>query len=119
MFSKTGTSYKAYPLLSVKNFEITYKDDTVFAQNLFLRLTGLADKNKFKLSVKESDMPSDFVTLKAYIFPYINFVWLGLIIMVAGITVSIMRRVKAKPLVAALALVAITAGLFYMFLLAN
>ncbi|MEO6454159.1 MAG: cytochrome c biogenesis protein CcsA [Ginsengibacter sp.] len=119
VFGNTGTSYKAYPLLFIKNFEIAYKDDTVFSQNLFLRLTGLTDKNKFKLTVKESDIPADFVTLKAYIFPYINFVWLGLIIMVAGITLSLMKRVKAKPLVAALALVAITAGLFYMFLLAN
>lgn len=119
VFSKTGTSYKAYPLLQVKNLDLNYTDDTVFSQNLFLRLTGLADVNKFKLSVKESDMPPDFVTLKAYVFPYINFVWLGLIIMVAGIIVSLMRRVKANPLLAALVLIAITGGLFYMFLLAN
>ncbi|MEO6327942.1 MAG: cytochrome c biogenesis protein CcsA [Ginsengibacter sp.] len=119
VFNKGGTSYKAYPLLFVKNLEIAYRDDTVFSQNLFLRLTGLANNNKFKLSVKESDIPADFVTLKAYVFPYINFVWFGLIIMVAGIILSLVRRVKASPLAAALVLTAITAGLFYMFLLAN
>ncbi len=119
VFAKTRSSYKAYPLLSIKNFEITYKDDTVFAQNLFLRLTGITDKNEFKISVKESDIPSDFVTLKAYIFPYINFVWLGLIIMVAGIGLSLIKRVKAKSFAVLLALAVITAGLFYMFMLAN
>jgi len=119
VYSNDGTSYKAYPLLAIKNFEVTYTDDTVFARNLYLKLAGLSDKNKFKIAVKESDMPSDFVTLKAYVFPYINFVWLGLIIMVAGILLSILRRVKAKPFVSALVLIAISAGLFYMFLLAN
>ena len=119
VFSHDSTSYKAYPALSIKNFEITYQDDTVFTQNLFLKLAGLTDKNKFKIAVKESNIPSDFVTLKAYIFPFINFVWLGLIIMTSGFLVSLLRRVKAKPLVAASCLFVVAAALFYMFLLAN
>jgi cytochrome c-type biogenesis protein CcmF len=119
VFSQDSSSYKAYPLLSIKNFEVAYTDDTVFAQNLYLRLAGLTDKNKFKIAVKESEIQSDFVTLKAYIFPYINLVWAGLIIMAAGFVVSILRRAKAKPLVSALSLLVITVLLFYMFLLAN
>ena len=119
VFSKDSTSYKAYPVLSINNFEINYKDDTVFAQNLYLKLVGITQQNKFKIAVKESDIPADFLTLKAYVFPYINLVWLGLIIMAAGFIVSIIRRAKVKPLFAAAALIAVTAGLFYMFLLAN
>ncbi len=119
VFSNDGVSYKAYPLLAIKNFEVTYKDDTVFAKNLYLKLVGLSDKNKFKIALKESEIPSDFVTLKAYVFPYINFVWLGLIIMSAGFMLSLLRRAKAKPMVAALFLISVSAALFYMFLLAN
>jgi cytochrome c-type biogenesis protein CcmF len=119
VYSNDGTSYKAYPLLAIKNLEVTFQDDTVYAKNLYLKLAGMSDKNKFKIAVKESDVPSDFVTLKAYVFPYINFVWLGLIIMAAGIILSLLKRVKAKPLVAALVLLGVSAGLFYMFLLAN
>jgi len=48
VYSNDGTSYKAYPLLAIKNFEVTYTDDTVFARNLYLKLAGLSDKNKFK-----------------------------------------------------------------------
>jgi cytochrome c-type biogenesis protein CcmF len=119
VFTNEGTSYKAYPLLAIKNYEVTYRDDTVFAKNLFLKLVGLSDRGKFKIAVKESGLPSDFVTLKAYVFPYINFVWLGLIIMASGIILSLLKRVKAKPVIAALVLLAISAGLFYMFLFAN
>jgi hypothetical protein len=39
--------------------------------------------------------------------------------MAAGFIVSLSRRAKIKPLFAAVALIAVTAGLFYMFLIAN
>ena len=119
VYSKEGTSYRAYPLLSINNFEVNYKDDTVFTQNLYLKLSGITQQNKFKIAVKESDIPADYLTIKAYVFPYINLVWLGLIIMAAGFIVSLSRRVNAKPFVTAIALIAVVSGLFYMFLLAN
>ena len=119
VYSNDSTSYKAYPALTINNFEVNYVDDTVFAKNLYLKLAGLNQDGKFKIAVKESDIPADFLTLKAYIFPYINLVWLGLIIMAAGFIVTIARRAKLKPLYTAVALIAVTAGLFYMFLLAN
>jgi cytochrome c-type biogenesis protein CcmF len=119
VYSKDSTSYKAYPLLSINNFEVNYKDDTVFAKNLYLKLAGITQDGKFKIAVKESDIPADFLTLKAYVFPYINLVWIGLIIMAAGFIVSIGKRTKIKPLFIGIALLAVTAGLFYMFLLAN
>ncbi len=119
VFNKDSMSHKAYPLLSINNLEINYTDDTVFSQNLYFRFAGLAEKNRFKIALKESETPADFLTLKAYVFPYINFVWLGLIIMAAGFVVAFMQKVKAKPAVALITLIAIVAGLFYMFLIAN
>ncbi|MGI8581759.1 MAG: cytochrome c biogenesis protein CcsA [Chitinophagaceae bacterium] len=119
VYSKDSTSYKAYPVLSINNFEVNYRDDTVFAKNLYLKMAGITQDEKFKIAVKESDIPADFLTLKAYLFPYINLVWLGLIIMAAGFIVSLIRRAKIKPLFAAVALIAVIGGLFYMFLLAN
>jgi Cytochrome c biogenesis factor len=116
---KDGTTRKAYPVLTISNGEIQYQDDTVFAQNLYLKLAGITDKNKFKIAIKESDVPADFVTLKAYVFPYINFVWLGLILMAAGFITSIIRRAKVNPAIGLAILVALTGALFYMFLIAN
>ena len=119
VYSNDSTSYKAYPLLSINNFEVNYQDDTVFAKNIYLKLAGITQDGKFKIAVKESDVPAEFLTLKAYVFPYINLVWVGLIIMAAGFIVSIARRAKIKSLYAGIVLIAVTAALFYMFLLAN
>ena len=119
IFTKAGTSYKAYPLLSIHNYDVVYKDDTVFSQNLFLRLVGLTNQNKFKIALKESEVPAAYVTVKAYVFPFINLVWIGLILMASGFITSIIRRAKAKPILGAIALILVLAGLFYMFLIAS
>ena len=65
------------------------------------------------------DTMIDFVTLKAYIFPYINLVWIGLIIMAIGLVMSMVRRADLSKTTGAVVLIIAAAALFYMFLLAN
>ncbi|MEP6948598.1 MAG: cytochrome c biogenesis protein CcsA [Ginsengibacter sp.] len=119
VYSRDSTKYKAWPALAIINRQINYIDDTVVRQNLYINLAGVATNRKFKIGVKESDTLTDFITLKAYIFPYINLVWAGLLIMACGFIVSIGRRVKAANYITALSVIVVLAGLFYMFLVAN
>jgi cytochrome c-type biogenesis protein CcmF len=119
LVSKEGMHYPARPLIQVEGEGLKQVDDTVYAQNMFLRFEGVTDSMKVKIGVKESDKIIDFVTLKAYIFPYINLVWSGLIIMAIGLIMSAIRRAKLSTVYAAVILVAAGAALFYMFLLAN
>jgi cytochrome c-type biogenesis protein CcmF len=87
---------------------------------LYIKFAGItADQKKLKIGVKESDKMIDFVTLKAYIFPYINLVWIGLVVMAFGLIMSMIQRAKLSSKIGALALILVAAGLFYMFLLAN
>ena len=119
VYNKDSTSQKAYPALTINNQQIGFIDDTLTRQNLYLRLAGLATDKKFKIGVKESEISSDFITLKAYVFPYINLVWAGLLIMACGFIVSIGRRTKAANSVTALSVIVVLTGLIYMFLIAN
>jgi len=119
VYSKDSTRRKAYPALTISNQQIHYIDDTVVTQNLYLNLAGLSNNKKFKIGVKESETPADFITLKAYVFPYINLVWAGLLIMAGGFIVSIGRRTKAANYITVLSVILVLAGLFYMFLIAN
>ena len=119
VISKDSMRYKALPLIKVDSFGISQVDDTVFAQNLYVRFLGVSDNKKIKIGVKESDKLIDFVTVKAYVFPYINLVWLGLIIMALGLVMSMIKRgTFSKPQAAGILIFA-AAALFYMFLLAN
>lgn len=120
IISKDNMHYHASPLIQVNKYEMMEAvDDTVYAQNLFLKFENVGQGKKIKLGVKESDRPIDYVTVKSYIFPYINLVWLGLIIMAIGIIMSMIKRAGYSPLRSAVTFIAVAIALFYMFLLAN
>ncbi|MEZ5028482.1 MAG: hypothetical protein R2765_06810 [Ferruginibacter sp.] len=119
LVSKDSMHYKAMPAIQVDEFGVNQIDDTVYAQNLYLKFAGVTDNHKIKLGFKESDKLIEYITLKAYVFPYINLVWLGLVIMAIGIIMSAVKRAKLSTFYAAVVLIVAGAGLFYMFLLAN
>ena len=119
VYGQDSTKRKAYPALTINNQQINFIDDTLLRQNLYLKLEGLASNDKFKIGIKESDTLTDFITLKAYVFPYINLVWIGLLIMACGFIVSIGQRTKAANYITALSVILVLSGLFYMFLIAN
>ena len=117
--SNDSIKYSSMPLIEVDSLGIVHKDDTLYAQNLFLRFAGVGKNHNIKLGIKESDRLIDFVTVKTFVFPYINLVWLGLIIMAIGMMVSMVRRGKFSPAQTAVTLVLISCALVYMFLFAN
>ena len=120
IYSKDSSRYKASPMIFIDSLGINQVDDTLYAQNLFFKFAGVStDQKKLKIGVKESDRVIDFVTLKAYIFPYINLVWIGLILMAVGIIMSLIKRLNLTKTSGALVLVFTAIALFYMFLLAN
>ena len=118
-YSKDSMKYKARPLIQVDEIGVVQTDDTVYAQNLFVKFEGVGEGRKVKIGVRESESPIDFVTVKAFIFPYIIFVWLGLIIMAIGILMSMIRRAGISTSVSAAILIFAAVALSYMFLFAN
>ncbi|MEO6220845.1 MAG: cytochrome c biogenesis protein CcsA [Ginsengibacter sp.] len=119
VYGQDSTKHKAYPALTISNQQINFIDDTIISQNLYLNLSGLVNNEKFKIALKESEKLTQFITLKAYVFPYINLVWAGLLIMACGFIVSITRRLKAANYITVLSVSLVLAALFYIFLIAN
>lgn len=118
--SKDSIRYRAMPAILIDSFGlVNHLDDTIYAQNLFVRFTGVADSAKIKLGLRLSDQPIDFITVKAFVFPYINLVWLGLIIMGIGVTLSMLKRAGWAKSLSLIVLFLVSLGLFYMFLFAN
>ena len=119
VISKEAVRYAAMPLIEVDSLGVMHKDDTLYAQNLYLRFAGVSDNHNIKLGIKVSDKLIDFVTVKTYVFPYVNLVWLGLIIMAMGLVMSMVKRGKFSNPQAAVVLILISCALIYMFLFAN
>jgi len=96
VISKEGNRFGAQPLLQVKDGRIITVADTIMAQSLILQFTQVKDQAKgvLELGVRETSSVLDFVTLKAYEFPFINVLWIGVLVMVIGFVMSIVQRVK-------------------------
>ncbi len=118
-YSHEGTSYKLYPGLTISNMTIDFIDDTSITQNLFVRFSGISNDGKFKIGTKEHDIPTEFIAVKTYIFPFINLVWMGLVIMVAGFLVAMLHRASAPKWMAMVSMIAVTAAMIFLFLFAN
>jgi cytochrome c-type biogenesis protein CcmF len=95
VLSNNGTGYVAEPSFKVINNTKFDKVDSVIAQNLAFVFAGVNNENKkVIIGVKESDAITDFVTMKIYEFPFINAVWAGTLLIVAGFMISVVHRIK-------------------------
>ena len=94
VFTKEQQKLTAKPVYFVQNNSAQYILDTLYSQGLAIGLTRIADDKHLEISVKESSRLAPFLALKVLQFPFINLVWLGTLLMIAGFVMSIVRRVK-------------------------
>ena len=89
-YNATYTTDKAL-LISKDGLSQSYPD-TVFAEGLVLKLNKV-EGNKVEAGIKDSNSIMKYITLKAYKFPMINLLWVGVIITVIGTIMSMTRRI--------------------------
>ncbi len=93
------TSYTAEPLLITQKGTSFAMPDTVTSESLILRINSIGDDGtSADIGVKESNAILEYVTLKAYKFPFINVLWIGIIITAIGIIISMVRRIQLNRL---------------------
>ncbi len=92
--SVDGSRFQAKPVYYVKDNRSHFVLDTLFSQGLAVGLSRVVDSEKVEISIKESSKLAPFVALKVLQFPLINFVWFGVILMMVGFVMSIVRRIS-------------------------
>jgi cytochrome c-type biogenesis protein CcmF len=93
VYAKDSSKYKAEPILIIRNNNLIPVTDTVISQSLEMGFVG-ADADGVKLAVKESNAILQYITLKAYQFPGINILWLGIIITVFGFMLAMVNHIQ-------------------------
>ncbi|MBN9295958.1 MAG: cytochrome c biogenesis protein CcsA [Filimonas sp.] len=98
--SKEGSRYPVTPAIAISADHKSFRNmpDTVVAQGLILQFNKLVDEKagKFEIGMKEDKGANDLLTLKVYEFPFINVLWIGVIIMFIGFLMSIQQRIKKR-----------------------
>jgi cytochrome c-type biogenesis protein CcmF len=88
--------YKAEPLFVIQNYSIMTREATVDELGLkfvFEKVNPANGKITIEASEKKSNR-KDFVIMKAIIFPGINILWLGCLLMITGSLISLKKRIN-------------------------
>ncbi|MFB6457310.1 cytochrome c biogenesis protein CcsA [Chitinophaga sp. Hz27] len=96
VYTQTDDHFNLQPVYLIRDSAYQYSiEDTLAPLALQVRFSKIMPaENKVQIKVKEADSSSDYVIMKALVFPYINVLWLGVIVMVAGTFISIVYRVR-------------------------
>ncbi|MBC7949336.1 MAG: cytochrome c biogenesis protein CcsA [Chitinophagaceae bacterium] len=87
------TTYTSEPLLIERKGNRFAQPDTIMSESIVLRVGDVVD-GRANIGIKESNAVLEYVTLKAYKFPYINVLWWGIVITALGILMSMVRRIR-------------------------
>jgi len=88
--------YKAYPKYIIKNDLVIPEGDEIDKLGLKFVFWKINPENgtvEITMSEKLSNS-KDFIVMEAYVFPYINILWLGCLIMAAGTVIAIIERIR-------------------------
>lgn len=94
VFSKTGSIFSIAPKLAIAKGNVLALPDTLVQESLVLQLQQVNPDNSIVLGSKESGAVMDYITMKAYKFPFINLLWAGVVITAIGIIISMVRRIR-------------------------
>ena len=97
IFPMTGKDYMVEPLYLIQGGQAMSINDKVDELGLIFRLTKIIpDQNKVQIDIAEIKPEQQYIVMKAQVFPFINLVWLGIIMTVAGFLVSLFRVFQKK-----------------------
>jgi cytochrome c-type biogenesis protein CcmF len=93
-YDEYGRTYVAKPKYVIRNNSVVPQDDEIKALGLrftFWKINPELGSIEITLSEKVGNT-KDFIVMEAYLFPYINVLWLGCVVMAIGTIISIIER---------------------------
>lgn len=99
LIGKNGKHYFAEPIYYIRTAQQVNTEENIAAEveelGITLRFLKIDPKaGKVTLEALEREKPMDFIIMKAVIFPYINLVWIGSLLMFVGFIVSLSSRYR-------------------------
>ena len=94
--SKEGLQYSSKPGILLEGLNMEQRLDTIKAQNLVLSFNKVVSQEEgvLEIGIKESSSLTNLITLKVYEFPFINVLWLGVVVMTIGFMMSMLQRIR-------------------------
>ncbi|MFT6166300.1 MAG: cytochrome c-type biogenesis protein CcmF [Vicingaceae bacterium] len=93
-----GEHYEVRPIMVIRGNNIFSISSEIEALGLKFGFAGIdPDTEKLKILLAEKNKNSgDFVIMQALVFPYINVLWIGIIVMVLGSLLAAWNRIRSN-----------------------
>ena len=79
----------------IKDGQLSREDGIIEPMNIKLSFQGVSDKSDaIMLGIFEKK--SDYIVLKAIVFPWMNVLWAGFVIMLSGLSIAFLKRITDK-----------------------
>ncbi|MFZ9418022.1 MAG: cytochrome c biogenesis protein CcsA [Sediminibacterium sp.] len=94
--SKEGLQYSSKPGIVLEGLNMEQELDTIKAQNLVISFNKVVSQEEgvLEIGIKESKSLTNLITLKVYEFPFINVLWIGVVVMTIGFMMSMFQRIR-------------------------
>lgn len=90
-----GTTFVSKPIYLIRDRTAVAIEDEVKELGATLRVEKIIPETQhLVIGVKQKDSDSDFIIMRAIIFPYINVLWLGALTMAFGVLISLLKRYR-------------------------
>lgn len=93
-----GSAYKAMPIMVIRGNSIFSIADDIDELGLQFEFNGVnPDSEKLTVLLAEKNKNAgDFVIMQAIVFPYINVLWIGCIVMFLGTIIAVINRARTN-----------------------
>lgn len=93
--SSTGTSYQLTSRAAFVKDQWISIPDTITTEGMIVQLQRvLPEDGTVEVGIRESDALLQYVTLKAYKYPFIKLLWYGVWLTAVGLLISMVRRIR-------------------------
>ncbi|MDX5325864.1 MAG: cytochrome c biogenesis protein CcsA [Bacteroidota bacterium] len=97
ILSMDGSQYKAVPILAIHQGQTEHFDATIDELGIKFHFEKVdTETNKMVMKFSKRDDEPPFILVKAIIFPQINILWIGSILMAIGTLIAIIQRIRKQ-----------------------
>ncbi len=97
LYDINGYLHDLNPVFILRSDGVDMVEDTSRSTGMYVQLANIIPEDDAAvLLTKQLDPKDDYIVLKALVFPYINVLWLGIIVMVLGFFISLWNRSTKK-----------------------
>ena len=92
-----GAPQELRPVFIIRGNEMAQVDDTSRTLMAYTRFANvIPQEDAAVIEVKQADTHDDWIVLKVLVFPWINMLWIGVIVTVLGFMLSLFNRITKK-----------------------